>query len=129
MGKNKKLITICAVCLLLLSMAVPTAFADTATSRADVDYGSSKMAYGGERTLYGIELNGWVQSETANTDTITGYMYTKGNLVTHNRDSATVSNTKHATLLWSNPDGHTGTFWAQCRAKSGNQGGYCEVYH
>ena len=129
MSKNiKKLITMCALFALILSLAVPTAFANSKESKASVDYGSTQMAYGGDRTLYGYELKGKVQSQTANTDTIVGYMYTKGVLWTHKRDEATTKNGNHATMSWANSSGDTGTYWAQCRAKSGKQEGYCLVY-
>ena len=130
MGKNtKKLITICAVCVLLLSMAVPTALAATDKSTATVDLGSSRMAYGGERTLYALGLTGTVQSQSANTNTIKGYMYTKGILWTHMRDSETTSIMQSAGLSWANANGDTGKYWAQCQAEKGNHAGYCVVEH
>ena len=131
MGKNtKKILTICALCVLLLGLAVPTAFASVNKSTATVDYGSTHMAYGGERTLYGIKLYGLVKSTTENTSgKVTGYMYTRGALITHLRDEQDSKNLMPAGLYWANADGHTGVYWAQCKASNNNHSGYCEVYH
>lgn len=129
MHKNtRKLITLCTLCILLVSLMVPTAFAGYLSSTATVDFGSTAMAYGGEKALYGVALSGTVKSQTATTSSsVTGYMYTKGSVWTHVRDEESVNNNRSASLYWSNSSGDTGTFWAQCKASSNNHSGYCTV--
>lgn len=129
MRKNvRKLITLCALCVLLVSLAIPTAFAGYQTSTATVNFGSNKMAEGGERTLYGVSVSGTVKSETNTTSSgVTGYLWTKGAIWEHMRDSAYVTNTNSESLYWSNPDAENGKFWAECQASGGDHAGYCQV--
>lgn len=124
----KKMITVCALCVLLFSMMVPAAAASTLTSKATVDFGSTAVAVGGTKTLAGVSLSGTVKSTTANSsDSVTGKMYTKGSVWTHVRDTATATNNGSKSLYWANSDGDTGTFWAQCQAAGSNHSGYCTV--
>ena len=129
MSKNmKKMITVCALCVLLVSMMVPAAAASTLTSKATVDFGSTAVAVGGTKTLYGVALSGTVKSTTANTsDSVTGKMYTKGAVWTHVQDYDTATNNGSKSLYWANGSGDTGTFWAQCEAAGKNHSGYCSV--
>lgn len=123
----KKAITVFALCALLVSMAIPTAFAGYATSTATVNFGSTDMVTGGDRTLYGTSVSGSVKSTTSGTSTyVTGYLYTKGSLFSHARDSANASNYGSKSLYWANSDAENGTFWAACQA-TGDHSGYCKV--
>lgn len=124
----KKMITVCALCVLLVSMMIPAAAASTLTSKATVDFGSTAEVTGGTKTLYGVSVSGTVKSTTANSsDSVTGKMYTKGSVWTHVRDSATATNNGSKSLYWANSDGDTGTFWAWCKAAGKNHSGYCSV--
>lgn len=129
MHKNvKKLITLCALCALLATFAIPSASAGYLTSTATVNFGSDKMAYGGEKALYGVALSGTVQSSTAATSSgVNGYLYTRGAVWTHKQDEAYASNEGSATLYWANAGADNGVFWAQCQASGGDHAGNCKV--
>lgn len=136
---NKKLrmaITICALCVLLVSMYTPTAYAaargGSSYSKAFIDSGEYDDP-GPENKLYANGLTGSVESHTATTSAssyVKGYMYTRGLINTVLRDTKTVTNKSYANFAtWDNDDGHTGYYWAYIVSPYSNHSGTCIVNH
>lgn len=124
----KKMLSVGIVSALLVCMAIPTAFAATATSVATVDFGSKEPVNGGTRTLYALPLSGTVEGTSNSYGSLTGEIHTKGAIFSHVRASATVEGKDSEDLYWANNGKDEGTFWAQCVSSKGNQGGKCTVY-
>lgn len=123
----KKMLSVGTVCALLVCMAIPTAFAATATSVATADFGSDKTVDGGVRQLYALPLSGTVQGTYNSYGSLTGEIWTKGMILAHSRASATVVGKDSAKLEWENEEKAEGTFWARCFSREHNQGGQCTV--
>lgn len=134
--KIKTAITFCAICVLLVCMYTPTAYAaarsGSSSSTAYIDSGEYDDP-GVHETLHANGLSGSVTSHTATTSAssyATGYMYTKGLIDTVIRDTKTVTNKQSASFAnWDNNKGHTGTYWAYIISPNSNHSGTCVVNH
>jgi len=101
-------------------------------SLATVTLGSTSRVVGSKPPLLATDLIGDLNSTSSSTGTssqlLYGYMKTKGSVFTVTRDSTYVSPRYSDALYWSNPNGETGTYWAEAEAPYGNHYGSCEVF-
>lgn len=124
----KKIVTLCSLCALLATFAIPSVSAGYLTSTATVNFGNSDLVNGGSKALYGVEVSGTVESKTSTANSgVMGYLRTKGAVFTHTQDQAYACNNGTSDLYWDNEKADNGTFWASCQALGGDHAGVCTV--